>query len=133
MILRLELDLVCTVLMLGLDLAMYVSNASKVEKILDKRTQKGGYTEYLVKWRNYEVGLRPMYWQSLWPMYCQALRPMYWQALWLFLNLTFILLSMYALASQDPEENTWEPLENLGEAEKAIKLFEKEQVTKLRG
>ena len=55
MILRLELDLVCTVLMLGLDLAMYVSNASKVEKILDKRTQKGGYTEYLVKWRNYEV------------------------------------------------------------------------------
>ena len=39
---------------------------------------------------------------------------------------------MYALASQDPEENTWEPLENLGEAEKAIKLFEKEQVTKLR-
>ena len=40
---------------------------------------------------------------------------------------------MYALlAAQDPEENTWEPLENLGEAEKAIKLFEKEQVTKLR-
>ena len=116
MILRLELDLVCTVLMLGLDLAMYVSNASKVEKILDKRTQKGGYTEYLVKWRNYEVGLRPMYWQSL----------------WLFFNLTFIFLSMYALASQDPEENTWEPLENLGKAEKAIKLFEKEQVTKLR-
>ena len=38
---------------------------------------------------------------------------------------------MYAFASQDPEENTWEPLENLGEAEKAIKLFEKEQVTKL--
>ena len=29
---------------------------------------------------------------------------------------------------QDPEENTWEPLDNLGEAEKAIKLFEKEQV-----
>ena len=27
----------------------------KVEKILEKRTQKGGYTEYLVKWRNYEV------------------------------------------------------------------------------
>ena len=44
----------------------------------------------------------------------------------------FIFLSIYALASQDPEENTWEPLENLGEAEKAIKLFEKEQVTKLR-
>ena len=40
---------------------------------------------------------------------------------------------MYALlAAQDPEENTWEPLENLGEAEKAIKLFEKEQVTNLR-
>merc|ERR1719494_1441629 len=56
----------------------------EVEKILDKRTQKGGYTEYLVKWRNYE----------------------------------------------DPEENTWEPLENLGEAEKAIKLFEKEQELK---
>ena len=95
MILRLELDLVCTVLMLGLDLAMYVSNASKVEKILDKRTQKGGYTEYLVKWRNYEVGLRPMYWQSLWPMYCQALRPMYWQALWLFLKLTFIYKQLF--------------------------------------
>merc|ERR1711872_333519 len=44
----------------------------------------GGYTEYLVKWRNYE----------------------------------------------DPEENTWEPLENLGEADKAIKLFEKEQELK---
>ena len=88
----------------------------QVEKILDKRTQKGGYTEYLVKWRNYEVGLRPMY--------CQPL--------WLFLNSIFIFLTMYALASQDPEENTWEPLENLGEAEKAIKLFEKEQVTKLR-
>jgi len=56
----------------------------EVEKILDKRTQKGGYTEYLVKWRNYE----------------------------------------------DPEENTWEPLDNLGEAEKAIKLFEKEQELK---
>ena len=27
----------------------------QVEKILEKRTQKGGYTEYLVKWRNYEV------------------------------------------------------------------------------
>ena len=27
---------------------------------------------------------------------------------------------------QDAEENTWEPLDNLGEAEKAIKLFEKE-------
>ena len=88
----------------------------QVEKILDKRTQKGGYTEYLVKWRNYEVGLRPMY--------CQPL--------WLFLNSIFIFLTMYALASQDPEENTWEPLENLGEAEKAIKLFEKEQVTLLR-
>ena len=52
--------------------------------------------------------------------------------MWLFLILIFIFLSIYALASQDPEENTWEPLENLGEAEKAIKLFEKEQVTKLR-
>ena len=30
----------------------------EVEKILDKRTQKGGYTEYLVKWRNYEVKTR---------------------------------------------------------------------------
>ena len=49
-----------------------------------------------------------------------------------FLNSILIFLSIYALASQDPEENTWEPLENLGEAEKAIKLFEKEQVTKLR-
>ena len=52
--------------------------------------------------------------------------------MWLFLIFIFIFLSIYALASQDPEENTWEPLENLGEAEKAIKLFEKEQVTKLR-
>merc|ERR1712037_1078179 len=31
---------------------------------------------------------------------------------------------------EDPEENTWEPLDNLGEAEKAIKLFEKEQELK---
>ena len=29
----------------------------EVEKILEKRIQKGGYTEYLVKWRNYEVKL----------------------------------------------------------------------------
>ena len=34
----------------------------QVEKILDKRTQKGGYTEYLVKWRNYEVVLRHISW-----------------------------------------------------------------------
>merc|ERR1719228_1684167 len=54
------------------------------ERILEKRVEKNGYTEYLVKWRNYE----------------------------------------------DPEENTWEPLDNLGEAEKAIKLFEKEQELK---
>lgn len=52
----------------------------EVEKILDKRVNKTGFTEYLVKWRSYE----------------------------------------------DPEENTWEPLDNLGDAEKAIKLFEKE-------
>ena len=52
----------------------------EVEKILDKRAEKGGYTEYLVKWRNYE----------------------------------------------DPEENTWEPVDNLGDAEKAIKAFEKD-------
>merc|ERR1711970_1653396 len=39
-----------------------------------------GYTEYLVKWKNYE----------------------------------------------DPEENTWEPVDNLGDAEKAIKAFEKD-------
>ena len=32
-------------------------NLLQVEKILEKRTQKGGYTEYLVKWRNYEVTL----------------------------------------------------------------------------
>merc|ERR1711862_655558 len=51
-----------------------------VEKILDKRAEKGGYTEYLVKWKNYE----------------------------------------------DPEENTWEPVDNLGDAEKAIKAFEKD-------
>merc|ERR1712129_374055 len=45
----------------------------EVEKILDKRAEKGGYTEYLVKWRNYE-----------------------------------------------------EPVDNLGDAEKAIKAFEKD-------
>merc|ERR1719209_1873703 len=56
----------------------------EVEKILEKRVQKGGYTEYLVKWRNYD----------------------------------------------DPEENTWEPLDNLAEAEKAIKVFEKDQEVK---
>ena len=55
----------------------------EVEKILEKRVEKNGYTEYLVKWRNY-----------------------------------------------DHVENTWEPLDNLGEAEKAIKLFEKEQEMK---
>eukprot|EP00092_Neocalanus_flemingeri_P041352 GFUD01045026.1.p1 GENE.GFUD01045026.1~~GFUD01045026.1.p1 ORF type:complete len:169 (-),score=42.37 GFUD01045026.1:140-646(-) len=52
----------------------------EVEKILEKRVEKGGYTEYLVKWRNYE----------------------------------------------DPEENTWEPVDNLADAEKAIKAFEKD-------
>lgn len=56
----------------------------EVEKILDKRVNKTGFTEYLVKWRSYE----------------------------------------------DPEENTWEPVDNLGDAEKAIKLFEKEQEIK---
>ena len=71
-----------------------------MEKILDKRTQKGGYTEYLVKWRNYEVNLGKIR----------------------------LSLSQFFKIQQDPEENTWEPLDNLGEAEKAIKLFEKEQV-----
>ena len=71
----------------------------EVEKILEKRIQKGGYTEYLVKWRNYEVKLVKM-----------------------------LLLKLNSALAQDPEENTWEPLDNLGEAEKAIKLFEKEQV-----
>merc|ERR1712133_255990 len=52
----------------------------EVEKILDKRAEKSGYTEYLVKRKNYE----------------------------------------------DPEENTWEPVDNLGDAEKAIKAFEKD-------
>merc|ERR1712243_101821 len=52
----------------------------EVEKILDKRAEKGGHTEYLVKWKNYE----------------------------------------------DPEENTWEPVDNLGDADKAIKAFEKD-------
>merc|ERR1712243_423201 len=52
----------------------------EVEKILDKRAEKSGYTEYLVKWKNYS----------------------------------------------DPEENTWEPVNNLGDAEKAIKAFEKD-------
>ena len=28
---------------------------SQVERILEKRVEKNGYTEYLVKWRNYEV------------------------------------------------------------------------------
>ena len=39
-----------------------------------------------------------------------------------------LLLKLNSALAQDPEENTWEPLDNLGEAEKAIKLFEKEQV-----
>ena len=56
----------------------------EVEKILDKRVNKTGFTEYLVKWRNYE----------------------------------------------DPEENTWEPVDNLGDAEKAIRLYEKDQEVK---
>merc|ERR1712080_158113 len=56
----------------------------EVEKILEKRVEKNGYTEYLVKWKNYD----------------------------------------------DPDENTWEPMDNLGEADKAIKLFEKEQEMK---
>ena len=51
----------------------------------------------------------------------------YFWTWYLFFSLMYALL-----AAQDPEENTWEPLENLGEAEKAIKLFEKEQVTNLR-
>ena len=51
----------------------------------------------------------------------------YFWTWYLFFSLMYALL-----AAQDPEENTWEPLENLGEAEKAIKLFEKEQVTLLR-
>ena len=74
-----------------------------MEKILDKRTQKGGYTEYLVKWRNYEVNLDES-------------------------DNRFEIFFIWTNAWQDPEENTWEPLDNLGEAEKAIKLFEKEQV-----
>ena len=52
----------------------------EVERILDRRIEKGGYTEYLVKWKNYE----------------------------------------------DPAENTWEPVDNLADAEKAIKAFDKE-------
>ena len=56
----------------------------EVEKILDKRVNKAGFTEYLVKWRSFD----------------------------------------------DPEENTWEPVDNLGDAEKAIKVFEKEQEVK---
>ena len=56
----------------------------EVEKILDKRVNKTGFTEYLVKWRSFD----------------------------------------------DPEENTWEPVDNLGDADKAIKLFEKEQEVK---
>ena len=73
----------------------------QVERILEKRVDKGGYTEYLVKWRNYDVRRLSCILTSL--------------------NQTYLV--------QDPEENTWEPLENLAEAEKAIKLFEKEQVT----
>ena len=70
----------------------------QVEKILEKRVQKGGYTEYLVKWKNYEVS------KSVPPSPVVIPPP------------------------QDPEENTWEPLDNLAEAEKAIKVFEKDQV-----
>ena len=31
---------------------------------------------------------------------------------------------------EDPEENTWEPVDNLGDAERAIKVFKKEQEIK---
>ena len=32
---------------------------------------------------------------------------------------------------EDPEENTWEPVVNLSDAEKAIRLYEREQETKM--
>ena len=70
----------------------------EVERILEKRVERNGLTEYLVKWRNYDV--RPL---------ASSLSPL-----------------------QDPEENTWEPLGNLGEAEKAIKLFEKDMEMKVQ-
>ena len=58
----------------------------EVEKILDKRVERGGAgIEYLVKWRNYE----------------------------------------------DPEENTWEPVDNLADAAKLIKVFEKDLEAKM--
>ena len=50
----------------------------EVEKVLDKRTKKGGKVEYLVKWRGYD----------------------------------------------DPDDNTWEPHENLEGSEAEIKKFE---------
>ena len=50
---------ICNVPILGGRLYKIIMLAIQVEKILDKRTQKGGYTEYLVKWRNYEVKLLP--------------------------------------------------------------------------
>jgi len=50
----------------------------EVEKVLEKRTKKGGKVEYLVKWRGFE----------------------------------------------DPDENTWEPADNLDGAEDEIKKFE---------
>jgi len=52
----------------------------EVEKVLDKRTKKGGKVEYLVKWRGYE----------------------------------------------DPDDNTWEPADNLEGAEVEIKKYEKD-------
>ena len=91
-------------------------NLFQVEKILEKRTQKGGYTEYLVKWRNYEVAL------FAWFCFLAGSRC-------LKCDLEFLAYSSFLTSQQDPEENTWEPLDNLGEAEKAIKLYEKEQVT----
>ena len=76
----------------------------EVEKILDKRVIKTGLTEYLVKWRNYDDPGELHFWDFNSDVFYQ-----------------FVII---------PEENTWEPVDNLGDAEKAIKAYEKDQEAK---
>ena len=42
-----------------------------------------------------------------------------------------IIISVKWRNYEDPEENTWEPVVNLSDADKAIRLYEREQETKM--